>query len=64
MVTDEVRAKLAADGYDPAYGARPLKRVIQRELADHLAEAVLSGKIADGATATAVLDTSGEIAIG
>ncbi|MDE0580504.1 MAG: AAA family ATPase [bacterium] len=64
VVPDEVRAKLAADGYDPAYGARPLKRVIQRELADHLAEAVLSGKIADGATATTVLDTSGEIAIG
>ena len=47
-VTDEVRAKLAADGYDPAYGARPLKRVVQRELADHLAEAVLSGNIAEG----------------
>ncbi len=64
VVPDEVRAKLAADGYDPAYGARPLKRVIQRELADHLAEAVLSGKIAEGATATATLDSSGEIAIG
>ncbi|MDE0215076.1 MAG: AAA family ATPase [bacterium] len=64
VVTDEVRAKLAADGYDPAYGARPLKRVIQRELADHLAEAVLSGKIAEGMMATAVLDSSGEIAVG
>ncbi|MCY4134846.1 MAG: AAA family ATPase [bacterium] len=64
VVPDDVRAKLTADGYDPAYGARPLKRVIQRELADHLAEAVLSGKIAEGATATAALDSSGEIAIG
>ena len=63
VVTDEVRAKLAVDGYDPAYGARPLKRVIQRELADHLAEAVLSGKITEGTTATAILDSSGEIAI-
>ena len=62
VVPDEVRAKLAADGYDPAYGARPLKRVIQRELADHLAEAVLSGKIAEGATATGKLDPAGEIA--
>jgi len=62
-VAEEVRAKLAADGYEPAYGARPLKRVIQRELADRLAEAVLSGKIAEGAKATAVLDASGEIAI-
>ncbi|WP_420434592.1 ATP-dependent Clp protease ATP-binding subunit [Candidatus Poriferisocius sp.] len=63
-VGDEVRAKLAADGYDPAYGARPLKRVIQRELADRLAEAVLSGTIAEGATATATLVSSGDIAIG
>ncbi len=64
VVADEVRAKLAADGYDPAYGARPLKRVIQRELADRLAEAVLSGTIAEGTTATATLDSSGEITIG
>ena len=63
VVTDEVRAKLAADGYDPAFGARPLKRVIQRELADRLAEAVLSGAIAEGTTATADLDPSGEIAV-
>ncbi|WP_419849683.1 ATP-dependent Clp protease ATP-binding subunit [Candidatus Poriferisocius sp.] len=64
VVADEVRAKLAADGYDPAYGARPLKRVIQRDLADRLAESVLSGKIAEGATATASLDASGEIIVG
>ncbi len=64
VVPDEVRAKLAADGYDPAYGARPLKRVIQRELADHLAEAVLSGAIAEGGTATAAVDPSGEIKVG
>ena len=63
-VGDEVRAKLAADGYEPAFGARPLKRVIQRELADRLAEAVLSGTLAEGATATATLDSSGDIAIG
>ena len=64
VVTDEVRAKLAADGYDPAFGARPLKRLIQRELSDRLAEAVLSGTIAEGTTATATLDSSGEITIG
>ena len=62
-VPDEVRAKLATDGYDPAFGARPLKRVIQRELADPLADAVLSGAIAEGATATATLDATGEIII-
>ncbi|MEO1745307.1 MAG: AAA family ATPase, partial [Pseudomonadota bacterium] len=41
---------LAEKGYDPAYGARPLKRVIQRELQDPLAELILSGEVSDGAT--------------
>jgi ATP-dependent Clp protease ATP-binding subunit ClpB len=39
---------LAEKGYDPAYGARPLKRVIQRYLQDPLAEAILAGRISDG----------------
>ena len=41
---------LAAKGYDPAYGARPLKRVIQKELQDPLAEKILLGEIRDGST--------------
>ncbi len=41
---------LADEGYDPVYGARPLKRVIQRALQDPLAEALLAGDILDGAT--------------
>ena len=41
---------LANKGYDPAYGARPLKRVIQRELQDPLAEKILLGEILDGST--------------
>ena len=41
---------LAAKGYDPAYGARPLKRVIQKELQDPLAEKILLGEILDGST--------------
>ncbi|WP_420639265.1 ATP-dependent Clp protease ATP-binding subunit [Candidatus Poriferisocius sp.] len=64
VVTEKARAKLAADGYDPAFGARPLKRVIQRELADRLAEALLSGSIAEGDTVTADVDAAGELAIG
>ena len=40
---------LADKGYDPAYGARPLKRVIQKEVQDPLAEKVLGGEIRDGA---------------
>jgi len=41
---------LAAKGYDPAYGARPLKRVLQQELQDPLAEKILLGEILDGST--------------
>jgi len=44
------REWLADKGYDPAYGARPLKRVIQKHLQDPLAELILSGKIKDGDT--------------
>jgi ATP-dependent Clp protease ATP-binding subunit ClpB len=51
-VTDAATAALAHQGYDPAYGARPLKRVIQRELADTLAVQVLDGKVGEGDTVT------------
>ncbi|ABS63370.1 ATPase AAA-2 domain protein [Parvibaculum lavamentivorans DS-1] len=47
---DTARTWLADQGYDPVYGARPLKRVIQRNLQDPLAELLLLGKIADGET--------------
>ena len=48
----DARAKswLAEEGYDPVFGARPLKRVIQRHLQDPLAEMILSGDVMDGAT--------------
>ncbi len=45
----KARTWLANSGYDPVYGARPLKRVIQKHLQDALAQAILSGAIADGA---------------
>jgi len=47
-ITDEAKALLARRGYDPAFGARPLKRVIQNELADELAMLILDGKLEDG----------------
>jgi len=47
-LTEKGREWLANEGYDPAYGARPLKRVIQREVQDRLAEAILSGDVQDG----------------
>ena len=43
----DARAWLAEEGYDPVFGARPLKRVIQRSLQDPLAEMILSGAIAE-----------------
>jgi ATP-dependent Clp protease ATP-binding subunit ClpB len=45
---DTARTWLANKGYDPAYGARPLKRVIQKQVQDPLAEQILAGKIKDG----------------
>jgi ATP-dependent Clp protease ATP-binding subunit ClpB len=47
-IDDSARTWLASRGYDPTYGARPLKRVIQRNVQDILAELLLEGKIKDG----------------
>ena len=49
---DGARAWLATAGYDPGYGARPLKRVIQRQLQNPLASLMLEGKIAEGEVVT------------
>ena len=49
-IDDKAKAWLGNRGYDPAYGARPLKRVIQSELQNKLAEMILKGEITDGAT--------------
>ncbi|HLR56295.1 MAG TPA: AAA family ATPase, partial [Actinomycetales bacterium] len=49
-VTDAAREWLALEGFDPIYGARPLRRLVQREIGDRLARALLSGEIKDGDT--------------
>jgi ATP-dependent Clp protease ATP-binding subunit ClpB len=49
-VTDAAREWLAITGYDPAYGARPLRRLAQREIGDRLAKALLEGTVRDGDT--------------
>jgi ATP-dependent Clp protease ATP-binding subunit ClpB len=49
-LADSAREWLAEKGYDPAYGARPLKRVIQRNVQDELADAILRGEVHDGST--------------
>ncbi|WP_292528959.1 ATP-dependent chaperone ClpB [Methylocystis sp.] len=55
----KARDWLAAKGYDPTYGARPLKRVMQKELQDALAERLLAGEIIDGATVEVSADATG-----
>jgi ATP-dependent Clp protease ATP-binding subunit ClpB len=59
-ITPEARELLASKGYDPVYGARPLKRVIQRELQNPLAMAVLEGRYHDGDTIL-VENTGGQL---
>ena len=49
-VTDAAREWLALTGYDPAYGARPLRRLVQREIGDRLAKSLLAGEVRDGDT--------------
>jgi len=49
-VTEGAREWLAQEGYDPSYGARPLRRLIQREIGDQLAKLLLSGEVRDGQT--------------
>jgi len=61
-LTDKAREYLAREGFDPVMGARPLRRVIQRELEDKLSEAVLKGEIKEGSKV--VIDANGEIKIG
>jgi ATP-dependent Clp protease ATP-binding subunit ClpB len=52
VVTEGARAWLAHRGYDPVYGARPLKRLIQRQISDRLALALLEGRYPEGSTVT------------
>jgi len=59
-VTPAAREWLAITGFDPAYGARPLRRLVQREIGDRLARALLEGAVRDGSTAVIDLDTEGD----
>ncbi len=61
---EDSRLWLAERGYDPAYGARPLKRVIQKALEDPLAELILGGSVRDGETVTVTTGPEGLIVAG
>ena len=60
-IDDKARIWIADRGYDPAYGARPLKRVIQRAVQDPLSELILSGALKDGDTAKVTSGADGLI---
>ncbi len=59
--TEEAKSRLAIIGYDPSYGARPLKRVIQKYVINTLSEKILSGEISDGETIEIGTDHRGMI---
>ena len=59
-LSEDARAFLAKRGYDPQYGARPLKRLIQREVQDPLAMRILEGEFGEGATVRGTLSADGE----
>jgi len=59
-LTERAKEALAAEGFDPNYGARPLKRVIQREVQDNLARKMLEGDFAEGDLIEVDVDSSGD----
>ncbi|MGP1385963.1 MAG: ATP-dependent Clp protease ATP-binding subunit [Thainema sp.] len=62
-VTDKFKERLVEEGYNPSYGARPLRRAIMRLLEDSLAEEILSGRIKDGDVAVVDVDENGQVKV-
>ncbi len=60
-ITQEVREMLAREGFDPQFGARPLRRAVQRLIEDPLAEEILLGRFSEGDTVVASLDEEGRL---
>jgi ATP-dependent Clp protease ATP-binding subunit ClpB len=60
-LTDQARGHLVRVGYDPAYGARPLKRAIQREIETPMARMILGGEVRDGHQVLVDLDSTGKL---
>lgn len=62
-VTERFKDRLIEEGYNPSYGARPLRRAIMRLLEDSLAEEMLTGRMTEGATAVVDVDESGQVKV-
>jgi ATP-dependent Clp protease ATP-binding subunit ClpB len=61
-VTEAARRHIATAGFDPVFGARPLRRYLQRELETRIGRALLSGEVVDGSTI--VVEADGELTVG
>lgn len=62
-ITERFKDRLVEEGYNPSYGARPLRRAIMRLLEDSLAEEILAGRIKEGDTAVVDVDDEGQIKV-
>ncbi|NEQ97544.1 MAG: ATP-dependent Clp protease ATP-binding subunit [Cyanothece sp. SIO2G6] len=62
-ITDRFKDRLIEEGYNPSYGARPLRRAIMRLLEDSLAEEILSGRVQEGSTAVVDVDEDGQVKV-
>ena len=62
-VTESFKERLVEEGYNPSYGARPLRRAVMRLLEDSLAEEVLSGRIKDGDKALVDVDENKKVTV-
>jgi ATP-dependent Clp protease ATP-binding subunit ClpC len=62
-VTEKFKERLVEEGYNPSYGARPLRRAIMRLLEDSLAEEILSGRVKEGDTALVDVDDDGKVKV-
>ncbi len=63
QVTERFKERVVQEGYDPSYGARPLRRAIMRLLEDSLAEAILGGEVGSGDTVIVDVDDDGQILV-
>ena len=59
MLEPAAAERLALDGFDPVFGARPLKRLIQREVVDRVAKAMIDGAVGEGSTVTIGVNEAG-----
>ena len=63
VLTDQAKRELAEEGHDPVYGARPLKRLIQRQVVDRVANLIIAGQLGQGDTAQIAMDDRNQFVV-